>query len=59
MPQLYTIPETARTLRLGESTVKTWLSQGKIGHVKVGRRTLITAEEIQRVVAEGTKPSKQ
>ncbi len=37
-------------------TWRSWAYSGRIASVKAGRRLLIPVAEIQRVIAEGTRP---
>jgi excisionase family DNA binding protein len=48
----YSINETARTLSLGRTSIYAMIADGRLASFKLGRRTLIKAESIQRLVAE-------
>ena len=52
-PLAHSIPITAHLLGIGES--KTWglIREGKIRSIKLGRRTLVTAQEIERLLETG------
>jgi len=50
---LYTLAETARALRLGESTLRMWALTGKLPTVRLGRRRLVRGETILKMVEEG------
>lgn len=41
---------------LSRWTWRAWAYSGRIASVKVGRRLLIPATEIHRIIAEGTRP---
>jgi excisionase family DNA binding protein len=45
--------ETAAALGLSRSTIKILVSSGKLGAVRVGRRVLIPAREIERFLQGG------
>ena len=42
----YSIPEAARELGVSTSMVHKLLRQGRLGHLKVGARTLITPDHL-------------
>jgi excisionase family DNA binding protein len=46
------VAETARVLGLGQGSVRGLLKAGKLRGVRVGRRTLISDEEIARFLRE-------
>ena len=47
----YSINDTARTLSLGRTSIYAMIADGRLEAFKLGRRTLIRAESIQRLVA--------
>lgn len=47
----YSINETARTLSLGRTSVYAMIADGRLEAFKLGRRTLVKAESIRRLVA--------
>ena len=50
----YSINETARTLSLGRTSIYAMIADGRLVAFKLGRRTLIKADSIRRLVeAEG------
>lgn len=49
--RLYTIPETAKVLGIGRTTVYELLGTGKLTRVKVGTRSLVSATSIDEFVA--------
>ena len=53
MERLMTVEETAETLACEASTVRKWLSQGRLERVKVGRLTRLRARDVADVVANG------
>lgn len=46
----YSINETARALSLGRTSVYSMIADGRLEAFKLGRRTLIRAESIKRLV---------
>jgi len=48
----YSISETARTLSIGRTSIYAMIADGKLEAFKLGRRTLIRAESIRRLVSE-------
>lgn len=53
----YTLQETAEILRLTEHTIYLWCRSGKLKASKPGRKWLIPASEIQKII-NGTKNQK-
>lgn len=47
----YSINETARTLSLGRTSIYAMIADGRLEAFKLGRRTLVKAESIRRLVA--------
>ena len=47
----YSINETARLLSLGRTSVYAMIADNRLDAFKLGRRTLIRAESVQRLVA--------
>ena len=46
----YSINEAARTLSLGRTSIYSMIADGRLEAFKLGRRTLIKAESIRRLV---------
>jgi excisionase family DNA binding protein len=54
--ELISIEEAARRLGgISKATINAWLTQGRLQRVKVGRRTMLRASELTKVVEEGGK----
>lgn len=51
--RLMTVEEAADTLACEASTIRKWLSQGRLPRVKVGRLTRLRARDVADVVAHG------
>ena len=43
---IYTIPETAKALKVTSQTVRTWIKQGKIKSQRIGRPIFITKNNL-------------
>ena len=46
MPKLYDIRDVAKILGVKPSTIYTWIKQGKIPHIRIGRLIRFTLEQI-------------
>ena len=57
MTQLKTISESAERLRVKNSCIRKWILTGQIGIVKVGRLVRIPEEEVERIIAAGSRPA--
>lgn len=42
----YTIPETAKALKVTSQTIRTWIKQGKIKSQRIGRPIFITKNNL-------------
>ena len=52
--ELISVEEAARRLGgISKWTVHSWLSQGKLERTKVGRRTMIRASELNKMIKKG------
>ena len=45
--KFYTIPETAKALRVTSQTIRAWIKQGKIKSQRIGRPILITENNLK------------
>lgn len=52
----YSINETARTLSLGRTSIYAMIADGRLEAFKLGRRTLVKAESVRRLVDGPTEP---
>jgi len=55
-PALMTVDEAARVLRLKPAGLRRMLRMGRVKGTYIGRRWVIPADEVRRVIAEGTRP---
>ena len=52
MDELLSVAEVARRLGgISVSTVRAWLTQGRMNRTKVGRRTMVRESQLSRVIA--------
>ncbi|WP_207553823.1 helix-turn-helix domain-containing protein [Mycolicibacterium conceptionense] len=51
------MPETAKAMRCGKTTVYSLLKQGELRSVKVAGRRFVTAAEVERFIAEHERVS--
>ena len=59
-------PQEAKLLSVAEAEIMTgvsrwtwrrWAYDGKVASVKLGKRLLVPAAEVERMIAEGTRPA--
>lgn len=53
LPLLLDVPAACRALSIGKSTLWTLIGRGALETTRIGRRTLIRAESVRRLAAEG------
>lgn len=51
-----TVEQAAAELNLSKATIRAWIAQRRLGHVRLGRAVRVPAEEIQRVLRTGYVP---
>ena len=54
--KLLTIQEAADTLSLSVWTLRSWAYAGRISSHKLGKRLMVSREELDRIVAETERP---
>jgi excisionase family DNA binding protein len=52
---LLTYEEVATILGLKPNTLRTWVSAGKIPHIKLGSAVRFTPEMVQQLIADATR----
>lgn len=57
IPRVYEVREMQDKTKLAESTIRHGLSEGRWTFYKVGRRTLIDADEVDRMFQLGKHPA--
>jgi excisionase family DNA binding protein len=48
----------AKRVDHAEKTVRRWVAEGKVGHIRYGRSIRIPLSELNRLNAEGHRPAK-
>jgi len=51
----YTINEVAEIFRVNYFTILNWIREGKINSIKVGKKRLIPANEVEKLIRKGGK----
>lgn len=52
-----TVAQAATELNVAKSTIRAWLAQRRLGHIRLGRRSIRVPEaEITRFIEEGSTP---
>jgi excisionase family DNA binding protein len=54
--KLLTVAEAAERLGVKVPTVRLWLAQRKLGHVKLSRAVRVPESEVDRLIRENTIP---
>lgn len=57
-PNLISVSEAARLLSISRRSLERRMAEGLINRVKIGRRTLISAAELERFVRRQTEASR-
>jgi excisionase family DNA binding protein len=57
--ELLKVPVAAQRLTVSEKCVWSWIAQGRLGIVRLGRSVRVPQSEITRVVQSGFQPAKQ
>ncbi len=52
-----TVAEAAAELGLSVHTVRAWIADRRIGHIRLGRAIRISSAEIRRVIEQNTVPA--
>jgi excisionase family DNA binding protein len=52
-----TVEQAAEELNLSRATIRAWIAQRRLGHVRLGRAIRIPPEEIRRVLEAGYVPA--
>lgn len=53
MTELMNLREGARELRISIYTLRSWIYQKKLTHVRLGRRVLLRREDIESLISRG------
>lgn len=52
-----TVEQAATELNLSRATIRAWIAQRRLGHVRLGRAIRIPAGEIRRLLESGYVPA--
>ncbi|MHB1934022.1 MAG: helix-turn-helix domain-containing protein [Leptospirillum sp.] len=52
-----TINEVAARLGLSPWTIRSWITQKRLGYVRLGRSIRISESEVERLIRLGTRPA--
>jgi excisionase family DNA binding protein len=58
MKALKNVEEAARLLGISRWTVRSYIREGKLKPVRLGRRVLLAEDELERLVSESQEPIK-
>jgi excisionase family DNA binding protein len=51
-----TVEQAASELNLSKATIRAWIAQRRLGHVRLGRAVRIPAGEVRRLLEQGYVP---
>jgi excisionase family DNA binding protein len=57
--QLISVREVAAQLGVSTWTVRTWLRQGRVPFVKLGRRVLLKSDDVEALLAAHYRPARR
>jgi excisionase family DNA binding protein len=57
MVRQFTVKQAAEELNVSEHTIRSWITQRKLGHVRLGRAVRVPALELQRLLDRGSVPA--
>ena len=52
-----TVEQAAAELNLSKATIRAWIAQRRLGHIRLGRAIRVPVAEIQRVLQTGFVPA--
>ena len=52
-----TVEQAAAELNLSKATIRAWIAQRRLGHIRLGRALRVPVAEIQRVLQTGFVPA--
>lgn len=55
---MLTVADCAERLGLKEPTIRLWIAQRKIAHVKLGRSVRVPESEVDRLIRQNTVPAR-
>ncbi len=58
-PPPVTVATAAHDLNVSVHTVRSWIAQRRLGHLKLGRAVRVPVSEIERLLQKGFVPSRR
>ena len=58
MSELLNLREAAKELRLSVHTLRSWVFQKRLTHVRLGRRVLLRREDLETLINKGVVKAK-
>lgn len=52
-----TVAQAAAELNVAKSTVRKWIAQRRLGHIRLGRAIRVPEAEVTRLMEEGSRPA--
>ena len=52
-----TVEQAAEELNLSKATIRAWIAQRRLGHIRLGRAIRVPVAEIQRILQTGFVPA--
>lgn len=59
MSELMTIRTAAERLQIHQFNLRAWLSQGKLGFIRIGRSIRIREEDLEVIIQKGYVPPRE
>jgi len=56
---MLTVAEAAHRLGVKEATLRLWIYQRRLGHVKLGRAVRVPESEVDRLIRENLIPARE
>ena len=56
---MLTVAEAAHKLGIKEATLRLWIYQRRLGHVKLGRAVRVPESEVDRLIRENLVPARE
>ena len=57
--KLLNVPQVSERLNLSPFTIRAWVYQGKLPHVRLGRRVCFREEDLQKFIKENSVASRK
>jgi excisionase family DNA binding protein len=57
--RLYRVAEAAQILSIAEHTLRCWISEGRVGVIRFGKRVRVPETELYRLTSSGWQPAEK